>query len=100
MLMDVGVVGGTEYQYLLPRTNPVRCINDAVRKLNWKDVETELGKPDNVGFELCSNITKNDFWRYVKSEQQELKSRARMWRGNSIFIVELPKGATNSPPDS
>ncbi|KAG6592719.1 uncharacterized protein IUM83_16165 [Phytophthora cinnamomi] len=75
------------------RNSSVRRINNAVRRLDWAVVENVLHPPDGsdgAPFELCS-ATRDDWNRYVQSEQQVLGSRWMAWSDDRVFIVELPE---------
>ncbi|KAE9325045.1 hypothetical protein PF008_g16963, partial [Phytophthora fragariae] len=67
----------TEALSLPVRSSGVRRINNAVRSLDWALVKNVLNPPDGsdgVPFELCV-ATRDDWTRYVQSEQQALESR-------------------------
>ncbi|KAE8901505.1 hypothetical protein PF010_g2619 [Phytophthora fragariae] len=75
------------------RNSSVRRINNAVRRLDWALVESELNPPDGsdgAPFELCA-ATRDDWDRYIQSEQQALRSRWMAWGDDRVFIVEFPE---------
>ncbi|KAE9160517.1 hypothetical protein PF004_g31149, partial [Phytophthora fragariae] len=58
--------------------------------LDWTLVKNVLNPPDGsdgVPFELCV-ATRDDWTRYVQSEQQALESRWMAWWDGRVFIVE------------
>ncbi|KAI9907948.1 hypothetical protein PsorP6_003112 [Peronosclerospora sorghi] len=74
------------------RNAGVRRINNAVRRLDFALVENELNPPDGSDgtlFELCA-ATRDDWNRYVQSENQALGSRWMAWWDDKVFIVDLP----------
>ncbi|KAG9402203.1 hypothetical protein AC1031_006823 [Aphanomyces cochlioides] len=73
-----------------PRINPIHRINDALRKMDSKHVETALYSTNrDMGVEVCQ-ASKADWERYLTSEKQALMSRAMLWRAGIVYIVELP----------
>ncbi|KAI9907862.1 hypothetical protein PsorP6_003139 [Peronosclerospora sorghi] len=74
------------------RNTAVRRINNAVRRLDFTQVESELNPPDGsdgTPFELCA-ATRDDWTRYVQSENQALGSRWMAWWDDKVSIVDLP----------
>jgi hypothetical protein len=93
--LNVKLVETTTALALPERSRAVQKINDAVKKLDFKEIEQKLlGKQrqclDN-GVYLC-DASMDDWKTYVKSERQALLSRAMEWKAGRIYIVELPKG--------
>ncbi|RHY93505.1 hypothetical protein DYB31_015379, partial [Aphanomyces astaci] len=60
--------------------------------MNMTHVQTALFTTHlDTGVKVC-DATKSDWNQFVNSEDQELVSRAMMWRDGAIYIVELPSG--------
>ncbi|KAL3664388.1 hypothetical protein V7S43_010711 [Phytophthora oleae] len=74
----------------------VRRINAAVRRLqsDWSQVKNMLSPPDGsdgAPFELCK-ASRDNWRRYVHSEEQVSKSHRMVWYEGRILIVELGEG--------
>jgi hypothetical protein len=77
------------------RSTAVRRINNAIKKLDFKEVEQNLlgkNRPDLKNGVYVCDASMDDWKTYLKSERQALVSRAMEWKAGRIYIVELPKG--------
>ncbi|KAG1686053.1 hypothetical protein DVH05_007191 [Phytophthora capsici] len=74
-------------------------INGIIKKLDWNEVKATLFSTErddtDPGFEVCE-ASLEDWERYVKSEDQALKSRGMSFEDGRIYIVELLSGAHES----
>ncbi|KDO26319.1 hypothetical protein SPRG_08392 [Saprolegnia parasitica CBS 223.65] len=64
------------------RTNPTERINQAIEAQDWDGAQAALNVIGNDGFRE----------RYIKSEDQAMKSRHFKFRNNSIYVVEMSGG--------
>lgn len=77
----------------------VAYINQCIRAINMDEVKAYLSSAtrdeDDLGFEVCA-VIKADWSRYVRSENQALRSRTMLWVDGKVYIVELPTAVHES----